>query len=73
MPALLAIIASILFSGFGLWNNVSAEQPNTVSTMYDRSEEKLCGRKPAPLFKGCSYVCECSKATSCRYQLACWK
>jgi hypothetical protein len=29
--------------------------------MYERSEVKLCGKKRAPTFKGCSYVCECSK------------
>jgi hypothetical protein len=73
MSWLLAIIAVLFFGVFNFSADRSDQQPNTVESMYERSESKLCGKKRAPTFNGCHYVCECTSGTSCGYQYACWK
>ena len=72
MSSLLAIIAVLFFGMFNFSAQQSDQQPNTVASMYERSEAKLCGKKP-PTFKGCSYVCECTSRTACKYQFVCIK
>jgi hypothetical protein len=56
MASLLAIIAALFFGLFDFSAQQSDQQPNTVASMYERSETKLSGKKRAPTFKGCRYV-----------------
>ncbi len=72
MPSLLAIIAVLFFGVFNFSASRSDQQPNSVASMYERSEVKMCGTKPSA-FKGCSYVCECTSRTACKYQFVCVK
>jgi hypothetical protein len=57
MPSLFAMIAVLFFGLFDFSANRSDKQPNTVTSMYESSETKLCGNRPAA-FKGCNYICE---------------
>jgi len=56
MSSLFAIIAVLFFGVFDFSADRSDQQPNTVASMYKRSETKLCSKKRAPGFNGCSYV-----------------
>ncbi len=56
MPSLLAIIAVLFFGALNFSADRSDQHPNTVASMYERSESKLCGKKRAPTFNGCRYV-----------------
>ena len=47
MSWLLAIIAVLFFGVFNFSADRSDQQPNTVESMYERSESKLCGKKRA--------------------------
>ncbi len=47
MSSLLAIIAVLFFGVFDFSAQKSDQQPNTVPSMYERSESKLCGKKPS--------------------------
>lgn len=73
MTSLVAIILALLLGLFDLSASQCDQQPNTVASMYERSETKLYGKMRPAAFKGRSYVCECTTGTSCSFQHVYWE